>query len=116
MGQFITENLGSILIVLAVLVVATILFFIAKGKYRKVAKQILLSLVIAAEQRFGGGTGEIKFSYVAEKLHEKMPFVVQILFTEKDIAKMIEDAVDKMKEILANNPEAAIAITGKEVS
>lgn len=115
MLQFITENMG-IIAVLAVLVVAVALLFVAKGKYRKVAKQILLSLVLAAEKRFGGGTGEIKFAVVADALYERLPFIVQILFTEKDISRMIEEAVEKMKEILKDNPKAAVAITGKEVS
>lgn len=116
MGQFITENLGSIIFILAVLTAVIVLYFVAKGKYRNVAKQILLSLVVAAEKQFGGGTGEIKFSYVAEKLHEKLPFVVQILFTEKDIANLIEEAVNKMKEFLANNPETIPTLTGKKIS
>ena len=115
MGQFMIENLGSIIAILAVLAVAVALLFVAKGKYRKVAKQILLSLVLAAEKKFGGKTGEIKFAVVADALYERLPFIVQILFTEKDVANMIEEAVDKMKEVLAANPEAARAITGKEV-
>lgn len=116
MVQFITENMGNILAILAVLVVATVLFFAAKGKYRKTAKQILLALVLSAEKKFGGGTGEVKFAMVADALYERMPFIIQILFTEKDIANMIEEAVCKMKDILADNPKAAVAITGKEVS
>lgn len=114
MENFLTEHFASIVFLAIVLVVAVILFFATKGKYRKIAKRILLSLVVAAEEKFGGGTGEIKFSYVAEKLHEKLPFIVQILFTEKDIAKMIEDAVDEMKRFLTDNPEAIPALTRKD--
>lgn len=116
MENFVNEHLGSIIIALAFLIVVAILFFIAKGKYRKTAKQMLLSLVVAAEKQFGGGTGEIKFSYVAEKLYEKMPFIIQLLFTSTDIANMIEEAVEKMKQYLADNPEANLAITGKDAS
>lgn len=114
MEHFFTEHLASIIFLVVVLAVVAILYFVAKGKYRKIAKQILLSLVVAAEKQFGGGTGEIKFSYVAEKLHEKMPFVVQILFTEKDVANMIEDSVDEMKRVLTDNPEASLTIIGKD--
>lgn len=116
MENFITEHLGSIIVVLVLLALAVVLFFIAKGRYRHVAKQLLLSLVVAAEQKFGGGTGEIKFSYVAEKLYEKMPAIIQLLFSANDIAKMIEEAVTKMKEWLEENPEAACTIIGKEAS
>lgn len=112
MENFVMEYLGSIIVALVFIITVAVLFFAAKGKYRKVAKQILLSLVVAAEQQFGGKTGEVKFSYVAEKLYEKLPVIIQILFTEKDIANMIEDAVDKMKQLLTDNPEAAQNITG----
>lgn len=112
MENIFAEHLGSIIVIIAILAVVAVLFFVAKGKYRKIAKRILLSLVVAAEQQFGGKTGEVKFSYVAEKLHEKLPFVVQLLFTEKEIANMIEEAVDKMKKFLEENPDTASSITG----
>jgi hypothetical protein len=110
------DHIHSIIIAFVFVAVIAVLFFAAKGKYRKVAKHILLSLVLAAEKRFGGGTGEIKFAVVADALYERLPFIVQILFTENDIAKMIEEAVDRMKEILKDNPQASMAITGKEAS
>lgn len=116
MENFVTEHLGSIIVVLVLLATAAVLYFVAKGKYRNAAKQILLSLVVAAEKNFGGGTGKIKFSYVAEKLYEKMPAVIQIMFTEEDIEDMIEEAVDKMKDFLTANPETADSLTGKEIS
>lgn len=116
MENFINEHLGIIIVVAALLAIAAVLFFIAKGKYRKTAKQILLSLVVAAEKEFGGGTGEIKFSAVAERLYEKMPDIVQIIFSANDIAKMIEESVDKMKEYLAENPQAQQLVEGKEAS
>lgn len=114
MEKLFTEHLGSVIVVLIFVIVMAILFFIAKGKYRKIAKQMLLSLVVAAEQKFGDKTGTVKFAYVAEKLYDKMPLIIQILFTETDIANMIEEAVDKMKKFLEETPEASLAITGKE--
>lgn len=102
MEYFLTEPLASIIFIAIVLIVAAILFFVAKGKYRKIAKHILLSLVVAAEKQFGGGTGDIKFSYVWGKLYEKMPFIVRFLFTTTDIANMIEEAVSRMKEYLSD--------------
>lgn len=111
------ENiLVNVIVIVAILVIVAVLYFAAKGKYRKVAKRILLSFVVAAEEKFGGGTGEVKFAYVADKLHERMPVVVQFLFTEKDVANMIEEAVDKMKQLLADNPDSSPSITEKEGS
>ncbi len=64
------------------------------------AKAILLHLVVEAEEHWGGGTGEIKFSEVAERLYEKLPDVAKILLSEKTIASLIENAVAQMKTIL----------------
>lgn len=101
MGEFIHLHFESIVTVLVCLVVLGVLILLLKSKYSAVAKRILLSLVVAAEGKYGGGTGEIKYSYVADKLHEKLPLVVQLLFTERDISRMIEDAVTNMKEYLS---------------
>lgn len=101
MENILTEPLASIIFLAVILAIIATVFFVTKGKYRKIAKQILLSLVVAAEKQFGGGTGEIKFSYVWEKLYERMPFVVRLLFTADDIANMIEDAVSYMKAYLS---------------
>ena len=114
MEAFINENLGSIIIVSVLLIVAAVLCFVAKGKYRKTAKKILLNLVFAAERKWGGGMGEVKFACVADALYDKMPFILKLIFTEKEIAKMIEEAVDRMKEILASNPNASLSITGEK--
>lgn len=105
MENFINEYLGSFIALAAILLIAIVLLFVAKGRYRKVAKQILLSLVVTAEKVFGGKTGEIKFSYVAERLYAVMPAIIRVIFSEKDIANMIEEAVDKMKEYISDIPE-----------
>lgn len=109
MENFITTHIASIITVLVLLIVVVVLFVVAKGKYRKTAKQILLSLVIAAEKKYGSGTGEIKFSYVAQQLYEKMPAIVQILFTADDVALMIEEAVTYMKKYLKNDTNVLAA-------
>jgi hypothetical protein len=113
MYEFIQTNFWSIIVVLVALIVICVLFFVAKGKYRKVAKSMLLSIVVTAERRFGDGTGEIKFAYVAEKLYETLPPIIQLLFTEKDIANLINEAVEKMKAYLTDNPQANSIITGE---
>jgi hypothetical protein len=116
MENFVNEHIGSIIVAVVFLIVVAVLYFAAKGKYRKVAKQIMLSLVVTAEERFGDGTGKIKFSYVVDRLYEKLPVIVQIVFSEKEIENMIEDAVAKMKEFLADHPETSLTDTEKEIS
>jgi len=65
------------------------------------AKTILLHLVTEAEKKWGGGTGEIKFSAVAEALYEKLPSAARFLLSGKTIASLIESAVEKMKQYLS---------------
>lgn len=103
MGEFIHTHFESIVTVLICLIALGALILLTKSKYSAVAKRILLSLVVAAEEKYGGGTGEIKFSYVAEKLHDKLPLVAQLVLTERDISTLIEDAVAKMKDYLSEN-------------
>ena len=43
----------------------------------------------AAEKKFGGGTRELKFAYVGERIYEIMPGIFQVFFTAEDIAGWI---------------------------
>lgn len=80
-------------VIIAVTVLAALVIILAKKGMEREAKAIVLSLVAAAEQRFGGGTGEIKYSAVAAALYERLPSAARILLDEKTISYLIEDAV-----------------------
>ena len=112
MKDFVLSHLGSIITAVVFVVLVLVLWLAWRGKYRDKAKQMLLSLVIAAEKKFGGGTGELKFAYVAERIYEIMPGIFQVFFTAEDIAGWIEEAVTKMKEYLSANEKAAALVAG----
>lgn len=116
MKEFLANNIANIIAALACVGVIILLWVGFKGRYRAKAKQMLLSLVMAAERQFGGGTGELKFAYVSQKLFEIMPGIFQVFFTVEDIAGWIEEAVAKMKEYLALNPDAAALVAGEETA
>lgn len=113
MKEIILNNLPFIIVAALVIIAGIVFWFAGKGKYRDKAKQILLSLVIEAEEMYGGGTGEIKFAYVAQRLYDIMPNWLQMFFSAETIAGWIEEAVDKMKEYLSEN-EAAASIVNKQ--
>lgn len=113
MKEFIMNNLSNIITAVLFVALIVVLWFAWRGKYRDKAKQMLLSLVIAAEEKYGGGTGELKFAYVAERLYEVMPGIFQVFFTAEDIAGWIEEAVAKMKEYLSENAQAAALVAGR---
>lgn len=107
MIEFLMNNWDSVLVV--VLFILFLLYLIKKGATRQV-NQILFYLVIEAEATFGGGTGQLKYAAVVTWLYEKLPTIVKILFTEKQIDLLIENAVLKMKKYLETNMDAKILI------
>ena len=108
MKEWMIANLPNMLFALVFVGIVVLLWVGFKGRYRAKAKQMLLSLVTAAEKEFGGGTGELKFAYVSQRLFEIMPGIFQVFFTVEDISGWIEEAVAKMKEYLALNQDAAL--------
>ena len=98
MIEFIKENY---IVIIAAAVLAAVLVIMAKRGYGKQAKAIVLSLVAQAEERYGGKTGEIKFSSVSAALYDKLPGLARLLLSKEAIARIIESAVVKLKEILS---------------
>ena len=98
--NFLMVNWDSVLVVLAFLVLVVVL--IKRGE-TKILKNILFNLVTQAEKKFGGGTGELKFAAVADWIYQRIPAVLKLLFTEKDIAAMIEAALKEAKQAWGKN-------------
>lgn len=86
-----------------IILVAVVLLIVAyKAGHRNTVKKIILSLVVQAEKALGSGTGELKYAMVIEAVYNKLPAVMRFLFTPEEIDNMIEEGVDKLKEILAS--------------
>lgn len=98
--QFLAANWDSVLVVLTFLVLVVVL--IKRGE-TKVLKKILFNLVTQAEKQFGSGTGELKFAAVADWIYQRIPAVLKLLFTEKDIADMIEAVLEEAKKAWGTN-------------
>ena len=98
--QFLAANWDSVLVILAFLVLVVVL--IKRGE-TKVLKKILFNLVTQAEKQFGSGTGELKFAAVADWIYQRIPAVMKLLFTEQDIADMIEAVLEEAKKAWGAN-------------
>lgn len=98
--QFMAANWDSVLVVLAFLVLVVVL--IKRGE-TKVLKKILFNLVTQAEKQFGSGTGELKFAAVVDWIYQRIPAVMKLLFTEQDIADMIEAVLEEAKKAWGAN-------------
>lgn len=107
MIDFIVSNWDSVLVI--ILFTVGILFMIKKGATRQV-NEILFYLATEAEREFGNGTGALKYAAVTTWLYERLPSVIKILFTDKQIDQMIENAVDDMKDYLDTNSKAKLLI------
>lgn len=107
MINFISTYWSSILTV--ILFLAFILYLVKRDQVKKV-NQMLFYLVTLAEQEFGGGTGSLKYAAVTTWLYDRLPTIVKLIFTDKQIDKMIENAVDDMKKYLESNINAKLLI------
>lgn len=114
MIDFLTQYWDSILVVILFIVACIIL--VRKGSAGYV-KQMLFYLVTQAEAEFGSGTGDLKYAAVTTWLYERIPAILKLFFTAKQIDALIEAAVDQMKEYLSKNESAqAFVVTTNEVN
>jgi len=109
--QFIARNWDSLLVVVAFIVFIVVL--VKRGE-TKVLKQILFNLVTQAEKQFGSGTGTLKFAAVADWIYQRIPAILKLLFTEADIAKMIEAVLGEAKKAWETNDNIKTYIDAAE--
>jgi len=95
--SFIIQNAASIA---AVLIFIAVLGAMLKLKLAAQVRQIVYYLVVKAEQLYGAGTGEIKYAAVIAWIYERLPLVLRLLFTQKDIDIMLEQGVQRLKKLL----------------
>ncbi len=105
--QFLFANWDSVLVILAFL--ALIVVLVKRGE-TKVLNKVLFSLVTQAEKQFGGGTGKLKLAAVSDWIYQRIPAVLKLLFSEKDIESMIETALEEAKKAWGNNENIAAYI------
>ena len=75
-------------------------------------KEWLLYAVTAAEKELGGGTGQIKLRYVYDMFVTQFPWAAKVISFEL-FAKMVDEALDKMREMLKTNPAVAALVEPK---
>jgi hypothetical protein len=98
--NFFVDNWDVILLVLIIAIGAVI--SVKKGE-NTILRQICFSLVTKAEQEFGAGVGVLKYAAVADMLYQRIPTVLKIFYTSKDIEKMIESTLAEAKKKWINS-------------
>ena len=72
-------------------------------------KEWLLFAVITAEAELGSGTGQVKLRFVYDMFVERFPTVAKIVSFET-FAKWVDEALDKMREMLSQNKAVAALV------
>lgn len=101
-------NQSMIMLAIAIGVVVVLVLLLLQKKYRKMAAEALLYLVMQAEQQLGAGTGKLKYEAVTLWLHELLPPLGKLLLSPKLIDRLIEEAVLHMKAYLAEQAEEEV--------
>lgn len=97
---FIIANWDSVLIALVAAAVLAILY--KRGRVG-IVKKIIFALVSKAEKEFGAGTGELKKAAVIDWLYERLPKIITVLITPKEIERLIESVLEYAKTKWAAN-------------
>lgn len=98
--EFLVKNWDSVLVVVAF---GALCVALVKRGQTKTLKTILFNLVTQAEKEFGSGTGELKFAAVSDWVYQRLPAILKILFTQKDIDALIESALEEAKKQWGSN-------------
>lgn len=98
--KFLIGNWDSVILVIAF--IAVLIFLYRHGRI-EVVKKILFALVSRAEKEFGACTGELKKAAVIEWVYEKLPKIVTVFITPKEIERLIESVLEYTKTKWAAN-------------
>lgn len=74
---------------------------------------IALVLVTDAEIEFGGGTGQLKRSYVIDELYRRIPDEYKKYITEDNLDTIINKALDEAEKLWNDNPKVNRIVYGK---
>lgn len=99
MKEILVTYWASILVV--ILFVFILLALWQRGKKRQV-KAAIYWFVAEAEKKLGDKAGVYKYGHVINKFYERLPFILTLFFTKKEIDEWIEYGVQELKEYLSN--------------
>ena len=89
-------------VILAAAAAAMMIWFTVRGEIKTV-EEILFKLITNAEMKYPGGTGELKKAEVIENIYLKLPPLLRGILSEERLSDMVEQALERAKEIWRNN-------------
>ena len=109
--DFLITNWSDVTLVVSVLFIIIYSAFTNRTEYLRAE---LFSLVTEAEKIYGGKTGTTKLMYVVEKVYSKMPVILKLFLSEKQLEKIIEGVLASAKKLWSENEK--ILREGEEAS
>lgn len=98
--EFLKLYWGSVLV--SAIFISVLIFLWKRGK-KDLVKRIILELVCKAEQQYGSGTGAIKLGMVWREIYNRLPLLIRLVFTEKELQGYIEYWVTWLRKKLSEN-------------
>ena len=93
--DFLITNWSDVTLVVSVLFIIIYSSFTNRTDYLRAE---LFSLVTEAEKVYGGKTGQVKLMYVVKKVYSKMPVILKLFLSEKQLEKIIENVLVNAKK------------------
>lgn len=89
------EDLLTLVIAVAIafLVFMVVYYFVGKSQ----AKVLATKFILEAERLFGSEVGQAKFKWVVSTIHSLLPGLLKVLYTEKDIEKLVQITFNSLK-------------------
>lgn len=116
--DFLIENwyilLAGVAVLFAALVAIKHYWDLPTANQIAAIKEWLLWAVTQAEADLGSGTGQLKLRYVYDMFVTQFPWAAKVISFEL-FAKMVDEALEKMREMLKTNPAVAALVTPEVV-
>lgn len=115
--NFITENWLLFVVLTATAVggyTVYVFFKMPSDRQLKKVQEWLLYAVTMAEQKLGGGTGQIKLRYVYDMFVTRFTWLARVVTFEM-FSMMVDDALEKMKTMLECNPAMQELVSMKQI-
>ena len=111
--SFLLSYWDSVLVIAAV--IGGIVVLIAKKQYA-ILDKIVFALVTEAEKKYGEGTGAVKLAAVIDWVYPKIPAIVRLLITERQLVTIIERVLNDAKTRWEKNPNIEAYLGGSGVN
>ena len=116
--NWITENWALLLGIISIVCVgvASVVCFCRQPSsvQKEKVKEWLLWAVTKAETELGGGTGALKLAMVYDLFVSRFPAISKVMSFDM-FSKLVDSALDKMREILVKNKKIAEIVEKRDI-